>query len=398
MGPPNFGDWQYEVYLRGLTGEPVGHPFDWGELERSAAEVVDPGPRDFVWGGAGTGDTMRANLDAFRRWRIVPRMLRDVSQRDLRTTVLDTEMAAPVMLAPVGVQTILHPDGELATARAATAVGLPVVASTAAARSMEDVAQAAGDTARWFQLYWPKDDEITKSFVARAEQAGYRAIVVTLDSTLLGWRPADLARAYLPFLEGTGIAQFLADDVFRARLARPPEEDLQAAVTEWVQVINKIVTWDDIAFLRSLTTLPIVLKGILHPDDARLAREHSIDGVIVSNHGGRQVDGAIGALDALPAVVDAVGADIPVLFDSGIRCGADIMKALALGAEAVLLGRPYLWGLALDGQAGVEAVLRMMLAELDLTLALSGYRTPGELSRASLEPVAAQAAARPTSL
>jgi isopentenyl diphosphate isomerase/L-lactate dehydrogenase-like FMN-dependent dehydrogenase len=328
---------------------------------------------------------MRANLDAFRRRQLVPRMLRDVSERDLRTTVLGTEMAAPVMLAPVGVQTILHPEGELASARAAAAVGLPVVASTAAARSMEEVAQAAGDSPRWFQLYQPKDDEITKSFLSRAEQAGYRAIVVTLDSTLLGWRPVDLSRAYLPFLQGTGIAQYLTDDVFRARLARPPEEDLQAAVAEWVQVINKVVTWDDVALLRSLTSLPIALKGILHPDDARLAREHAVDGVIVSNHGGRQVDGAIGALDALPPVVEAVGGDMPVLFDSGIRCGADIAKALALGADAVLLGRPYLWGLALGGEAGVEAVLRSMLAELDLTLALSGYRTPGELTPASLE-------------
>jgi isopentenyl diphosphate isomerase/L-lactate dehydrogenase-like FMN-dependent dehydrogenase len=327
---------------------------------------------------------MRANLEAFRRRRIVPRMLRDVSQRDLRTTVLGTVMAAPVMLAPVGVQTILHPDGELASARAAAAVGLPVVASTAAARSMEEVAEAAGDTPRWFQLYQPKDEDLTRSFVRRAEDAGYSAIVVTLDSTLLGWRPADLERAYLPFLEGTGIAQFVADDVFRASLERPPEEDLQGAVARWAQVINKVVTWDDIGFIRSITTLPVLLKGILHAGDARLAREHGVDGVIVSNHGGRQVDGAIGALDALPGVVEAAGPDMPVLFDSGIRCGADIAKALALGAQAVLLGRPYLWGLALDGQAGVEFVLRMMLAELDLTLALSGYRTPGELAGAQL--------------
>jgi lactate 2-monooxygenase len=306
--------------------------------------------------------------------------------RDLRTTVLGTEFPAPVLLAPVGVQTILHPDGELASARAAAATGLPVVASTAAAHSMEEVAAAAGDAPRWFQLYWPKDDEITKSLVRRAERAAYRAIVVTLDSMLLGWRPADLSRAYLPFLQGTGIAQFVTDPVFRSQLEQTPEDDMQAAVVRWVQVINKVVTWDDLEFLRSLTSLPIVLKGILHPDDARLAREHFVDGVIVSNHGGRQVDGAIAALDALPMVADAVGGDMPVLFDSGIRSGADVVKALALGADAVLLGRPYLWGLALDGQAGVEAVLRMLLAELDLTLALSGYTTPGEVSRASLAP------------
>jgi isopentenyl diphosphate isomerase/L-lactate dehydrogenase-like FMN-dependent dehydrogenase len=329
---------------------------------------------------------MRANLGAFRRWRIVPRMLRDVATRDLRTTVLGTEMPAPVLLAPVGVQTILHPDGELASARAAAALGLPLVASTAAATSMEEVADAAGDSPRWYQLYQPKDDEVTKSLVRRAEQAGYEAIVVTLDSTLLGWRPADLAQAYLPFLQGTGVAQFVSDPVFRSQLERPPEEDMQGAVAHWAELINKIITWDDLALVRELTSLPILLKGILHPGDAQLARKHALDGVIVSNHGGRQVDGAVAALDALPPIVEAVGDEMPVLFDSGIRSGADIVKALALGADAVLVGRPWLWGLALDGQAGVEAVLRMLLAELDLTLALSGYRTPGELSPAALSP------------
>ena len=381
------GDLQYEIYLRGVTGELPCLPLSWAELERRAAEALEPGPRGFVWGGAGTGDTMRANLEAFRRWRIVPRMLRDVSERDLRTTVLGTQMPAPVLLAPVGVQTILHPDGELATARAAAEVGLPVVASTAAAHSMEEVAQAAGDAPRWYQLYWPKEDEITKSLVGRAERAGYQVLVVTLDSVLLGWRPTDLSHGYLPFLEGTGIAQFVTDPVFRSDLERSPEEDLQATVGRWAQVINKVVTWDDLAFLRSLTSLPIVLKGILHPEDARLASEHGMDGVIVSNHGGRQVDGAIAALDALPSIVDAVGSDMSVLFDSGIRSGADVAKALALGADAVLLGRPYLWGLALDGQPGVETVLRMLLAELDLTLALSGCATPAELDRSALSRV-----------
>jgi lactate 2-monooxygenase len=382
--PQHFGDWQYAIYLRALAGEPPDHPFSWEDLERLAAAAVEAGPRDFVWGGAGAGDTMRANLEAFRRWRIVPRMLRDISQRDLRTTVLGTEMPAPLLLAPVGVQTILHADGELASARAAAALGVPVIASTAAAHSMEEVAEAAGAAPRWYQLYWPKDDEITTSLVRRAEQAGYGAIVVTLDSVLLGWRPADVARGYLPFLEGTGIAQFVTDPVFRSQLERTPEEDLEAAVAHWAGLVNKIVTWEDLAFLRSLTSLPILLKGILHPDDARTARQHAVDGVIVSNHGGRQVDGAIAALDALPAIVDAVAGEMPVLFDSGIRSGADVVKALALGADAVLLGRPYLWGLALDGQAGVEAVLRIILAELDLTLALSGCTRPAELGPASL--------------
>ncbi len=386
--PEHHADWQYELYLRGLSGATpglsMGLPMAWEELERRAAAALDPQPRGFVWGGAGTGETMRSNLEALRRWRIVPRMLRDVSERDLSTTVLGTWMPAPVLLAPVGVQTIVHPDGELATARAAAEVGLPVVASTAAAHSLEEVAQAGGDAPRWFQLYLPKDDEITASLVRRAEQAGYQALVVTLDSVFLGWRPADLSHGYLPFLEGIGLAQFTTDPVFRERLEHPPEEDTEATVGRWAQIINKVVTWDDLASLRSLTSLPIVVKGILHPDDARLARKHGMDGVIVSNHGGRQVDGAIGALDALPPIVDAVGDEIPVLFDSGIRSGADVVKALALGADAVLLGRPYLWGLALDGRAGVETVLRMLLAELDLTLALSGCATPAELDRSAL--------------
>ena len=386
---PHHGDWQYGIYLRGLAGETPEHPTALDELERRAAEALEPEPRGYVWGGAGTGDTMRANLEAFRRRRLVPRMLRDISQRSLATGVLGTELPAPVLLAPVGVQTIVHPDGELASARGAAALGLPVVASTAADRSLEQTAEACGDAPRWFQLYWPKDDAITASLVRRAEAAGYSALVVTLDTIELAWRPADLSHGYLPFLQGTGIAQFTSDPAFRAALEKPPEEDVPAAVGHWAQVINRVVTWDDLAELRSMTKLPILLKGILHPDDARKAQRRGIDGVIVSNHGGRQVDGAIGALDALPGVADAVGDDITVLFDSGIRSGADVVKALALGADAVLLGRPYLWGLALDGAAGVETVLRMLLAELDLTLALCGFSRPAEVSRDALAPTPA---------
>jgi isopentenyl diphosphate isomerase/L-lactate dehydrogenase-like FMN-dependent dehydrogenase len=311
-------------------------------------------------------------------------MLRDISHRSLQTTVLGTELPAPVLLAPIGVQTIVHPEGELASARGAAELGLPVLASTAADRSLEQIAEAAGDAPRWFQLYWPRDDAITESLVRRAEAAGYSAIVVTLDTIELAWRPVDLGHGYLPFLQGTGITQFTSDPAFRAGLEKPPEEDLPAAVGHWAQVINRVVTWDDLAELRAMTKLPILLKGILHPDDARKAQRRGIDGVIVSNHGGRQVDGAIAALDALPGVADAVGDDITVLFDSGIRSGADVVKALALGADAVLLGRPYLWGMALDGAAGVETVLRMLLAELDLTLALCGYARPAEVSRDAL--------------
>jgi isopentenyl diphosphate isomerase/L-lactate dehydrogenase-like FMN-dependent dehydrogenase len=307
-------------------------------------------------------------------------MLRDVGVRDLTTSLFGAELPAPLLLGPVGVQSIVHPDGELASARAAAEVGLPYVASTAASHTLEQIAEANGDGARWFQLYWPRGEELAASFVGRAEAAGYRAIVVTLDTWMLGWRPRDLQLAYLPFLQSVGIANYLSDPVFRASLAAPPEEDPQAAVGQFVGVFsNPTVTWDDLAFLRGTTDLPIVLKGILDPDDARRARELGVDGIIVSNHGGRQVDGAIASLDALPEVVGAVGDEVPVLLDSGVRSGADAMKALCLGARAVLLGRPYIYGLALGGQEGVARVLRAFLADLDLAVALSGHTTPDTL-------------------
>jgi lactate 2-monooxygenase len=375
----NPGEWQYEIYGRGLAGELPGLPMAWDELERQAGEALEDGPRGYVWGGAGTGGTMRANLEAFRRRQIVPRMLRDFTRRDLSTSLLGFDLPAPVLLAPIGVQTIVHPEGELASAAAAADVGLPFLASTAASHSLEQIAEANGDGTRWFQLYWPKEEAITESLVRRAEAEGYSAIVLTLDNMLLGWRPIDLTTGYLPFLSGEGTGHFFSDPVFRAALAAPPEEDVPAAVGHWIGVVNRIVTWEDLAELRALTKLPILLKGILHPDDARAARDHGIDGIVVSNHGGRQVDGVVGALDALPAIAEAVGGDLPLLFDSGVRSGADVVKALALGADAILLGRPYLWGLALDGRAGVETVLKMLLAEFDLTLALTGHTRPDEL-------------------
>jgi lactate 2-monooxygenase len=380
----NPGEWQYEVYARALAGEAPGMPMAWDELERAAGEALEAGPRGYVWGGAGTGETMRANLEAFRRRRIVPRMLRDFSQRDLSIRLLGHDLPAPVLLAPIGVQTIVHPEGELASAAAAADVGLPFLASTAASHSLEQIADANQDGPRWFQLYWPKEEDITESLVRRAEAANYSAIVLTLDNMLLGWRPVDLTTGYLPFLKGEGTGHFFSDPAFRAGLDAAPEDDVPAAVGRWIGVVNRIVTWEDLAELRALTDLPILLKGILHPDDARAAREHGVDGIVVSNHGGRQIDGLIAALDALPAIAEAVGGDLPLLFDSGVRSGADIVKALALGADAVLLGRPYLWGLALDGRAGVETVLKMLLAEFDLTLALTGHTRPGELDTSIL--------------
>ncbi|HEY3960109.1 MAG TPA: alpha-hydroxy-acid oxidizing protein [Solirubrobacteraceae bacterium] len=380
-----YANYQYEIYLRGMAGKRPARSLDWRQLEHDALNLLQRGPRGYIAGGAGLGETMRANREAFDHWRLRPRMLRDVSERSLARTVLGTDLPAPVLLAPIGVQTLAHPEGELAMARGAAQVGVPVVASSAASHTIEQIAQEAGELARWYQLYWPRDRELARSFVQRAERAGYGAIVVTLDTWLLGWRPADLSEAFLPFLWGEGNRNYLEDPVFRGLLQVTPEEDMQAAIGQWAwQFANPSVTWADLAFLRECTELPIVLKGIVHPDDARLALEHGVEGVLVSNHGGRQVDGAVGALDALPGVVEAVDGRCEVLFDSGIRSGADALKALALGARAVLLGRPYIWGLALGGAEGVAEVLRSFLADLDLAMALSGYANIDEVDASAL--------------
>jgi lactate 2-monooxygenase len=383
---PPFSNYEHEIYAAGmLAGRKPARPLDWRELERDAYAMLSRGPRGYIQGGAGRGHTIRANREAFDEWRIVPRMLRDVSERSLERTVLGTKLPAPVLLAPIGVQTVAHQDGELASARAAAHVGLPLIASTAASHTIEQIAQAAGEQACWYQLYWPRDRELARSFLERAETAGYEAVVVTLDTWLLGWRPADLTDGFLPFLRGEGNVNYLQDPVFRAALPKPPEEDLATAVAYWAwQFSNPSVSWDDLAFLREHTKLPIVLKGIQSAADAQLAVEHGIEGIIVSNHGGRQVDGAIGSLQALPGVVKAVGDRCEVLFDSGIRSGSDALKALALGARAVCLGRPYVWGLALGGEQGVIDVLRTLLADLDLNMALSGHASIDEVGMHTL--------------
>jgi lactate 2-monooxygenase len=376
----DFADYYREIYARGLGGETPSIPVAVSEQERRAHEAMEPRAANYVFAGAGAEQTMRANRDAFERYRIVPRMLRDVAERDLSTTVLGTAMPAPLMLAPIGVQKVVHEDGELASARAAAAIGVPMVVSTNSHFTMEEIAEAGGEAPRWFQLYWPNDRELARSFVGRAEAAGYGAVVLTVDTFIPGWKPRDLGQAWLPFLNGMGVANYFQDPVFRAGLERSPEEDQGAATGHFLGVqANPSLSWDDLAWLRETTSLPIVVKGIQHVEDAREAANRGIDGIVVSNHGGRQVDGAIASLDALPPIADAVGGEISVLFDSGIRSGADVLKALALGADAILLGRPYVWGLALEGQVGVETVLKMVLAELDLTMALCGYTHPDQL-------------------
>jgi lactate 2-monooxygenase len=377
----DLADYYREIYARGLGGETPAVPVAVAELEERAVAAMEPRIANYVGAGAGSEETIRANLEAFRRRKIVPRMLRDVSSRDLSTTVLGTAMPAPLLLAPIGVQQGVHPDGELATARAAAAVGVPMIASTASHYSLEEIAEAGGPEApRWFQLYWPNDPELARSFVERAERAGYEAIVLTVDTFIPGWKPRDLQQAWLPFLESRGVGNYFQDPVFRAKLEKTPEEDPGMATGQFLAVqANPSLSWDDLASLREITSLPIVIKGIQHADDAREAVARGVDGIVVSNHGGRQVDGAIASLDALAPIAEAVGDDLAILFDSGVRGGADVLKALALGADAVCLGRPYLWGLALDGQAGVETVLKTVLAELDLTMALCGLTRPEEI-------------------
>ncbi len=375
-------DFQNSIYLQGLGDVLPTLPTDPTKLEARAEKVLSAQAFGYVAGSAGSEATARANRAAFDRWRIVPRMLRDVAHRDLSVDVLGTSMPSPVLLAPIGVQSIFHPDGELAVARAAAATGLTMVLSTAASYAMEDVAAANGEGSRWYQLYWPKDRDLAASFLGRAKAAGYTALVVTLDTFTLAWRPRDLDRAYLPFLRGIGVANYFSDPVFQRAIGGPvTEANRDAALLHWVANFgNPSLTWDDLAFLREHWDGPIALKGIQHPDDARRAVDAGMDGVIVSNHGGRQVDGAIASLDALPGVVEAVGDQATVLFDSGVRTGSDVVKALALGARAVLLARPYAYGLALAGEAGVQHVLRCVQADLELTMALSGISRPDELT------------------
>ena len=365
---------QNAIYIAGETQWPVGADA-W---EARAQDVLEPGPFGYIAGGAGNESTIRANRQAFERRRLRPRMLTGTAERDASVDVLGTPSPVPFFLAPIGVLSIAHPDGELAAARAAAALRIPFILSSAASHSIEAIAEAMGDAPRWFQLYWVNDLEICSSFVTRAEAAGYAAIVVTVDTLTLGWRPRDLRNAYLPFLSGQGCAQFFSDPVFCSRLEQSPADDpLTAAAAMLATFPNLSLTWSDLAWLRKQTALPLLVKGVLTAEDAGRAEAAGIDGIIVSNHGGRQVDGAVASLDALEEVREAV--DVPVLVDGGVRGGADVVKGVAVGADAVLLGRPYAYGLAVGGEEGVRAVVEQFAAETDLTFALLGARNVGEL-------------------
>lgn len=380
---PHFGDYQNAIYNAGLSGVVPKLPVDYATLEQRASAAMPPSVLGYVQGGCGDEFTQRNNADAFRHWGMTPRMMVDCSRRDLSIDLFGMRLPSPVFMAPVGVIGICTQDGhgDLAGARAAAETGVPLMASTLSNDPLEHVAGALGETPGFFQLYTPKDQALAESLVRRAEAAGYKGIVVTLDTWVTGWRPRDLNVANFPQLRGAVLMNYFSDPVFRAMLAKPPEEDGAAAVRQWAGVFGKVLTWDDMAWLRSLTTLPLILKGICHPDDARRAIDAGADAIYCSNHGGRQANGGIAAIDMLPGVVAAAG-DVPVLFDSGIRSGSDVVKAIALGARAVGVGRPYAYGLALDGAAGAAHVLRCLLAEADLLMAVNGWPTIADVRAA----------------
>ncbi len=406
---------QREIYLAGAAGHKPGVPVAWPELERAAQAAMTPEAWAYIAGGAGRESTLDANRAAFERWRIVPRVLSDVEKRDLSIELFGQRLPTPLLLCPIGVLEMVHQEADLAVARATAAYRVPYIFSNQASVPMESCAAAMGDSPRWFQLYWSKSDELVASFVRRAEACGCSAIVLTLDTTMLGWRPRDLDLGSLPFMKGQGIAQYTSDPVFRSELrqslenagsARPPpglellataleqkanfpggllrnlaSGEPRAAVQRFMATYSRpSLQWENLKFLRQQTKLPVLLKGVLHPDDAKKAVDLGADGLVVSNHGGRQIDGEIASLDALPAVAEAVNGRIPVLLDSGVRGGADVFKALALGATAVCLGRPYVYGLALAGRRGVEEVIGNVLAEFDLTLGLAGCAKASELN------------------
>jgi lactate 2-monooxygenase len=385
MRPAAFGDYQLEIYGAGLRGILPDFPMVYDELAARAARALPPSVLSYVAGGAGTEHTQRANASAFHQWGLIPRMFVGAATRDLSVGLFGMTLPSPLFMAPIGVIGICAQDGhgDLATAAAAGRTGVPMIASIFSVDPMEDVAGQFGGTPGFFQLYTPTDRELAESLVHRAGAAGFQGIVVTLDTWLTGWRPRDLAASNFPQLRGHCLANYTTDPVFRARLGQDPADDLAATVALWAQLFGNPLTWDDLPWLRSLTTLPLIVKGICHPDDVRRAKDGGVDGIYCSTHGGRQADGGLPAIDCLPDVVAAADGT-PVLFDSGIRSGADVIKALALGATAVGVGRPYAYGLAIGGADGVVHVLRSLLAETDLIMAVDGYPALADLTPDSL--------------
>lgn len=414
---------QSDVYRAGISGARPAVPVLPAALESAAEKAMSAEAYAYVAGGAGSGATMARNRTAFDRWQVWPRPLRDVSSRDLSVDFLGRTRPSPLLLAPLGVMEMVHPEADLAVARAAAAMGVPYTLSNQASFPMERIAQSAPGAPRLFQLYWSSSDDLNASLLARAKASGCEAVVITLDTHLLGWRTQDLDLALLPFTRGMGIAQYTSDPVFqrlvRERAAGASGESSKVRVTAktiaagvsiarsgaavtgsrslrdnlrsplprtavetFLDVFSTpALTWGDLTRAREWTSLPIILKGIVHPDDAERAVDAGADGIWISNHGGRQIDRSVATLDVLPEIAERVAGRTPIVFDSGVRSGADAAVALALGATTVALGRPVAYGLAVAGEEGVREVIRNVLAELDITLGLAGLTAVRDLSR-----------------
>ncbi|KAI9839711.1 MAG: hypothetical protein M1837_002058 [Sclerophora amabilis] len=399
----NYGKYQNEIYFKGMIqGQPPSMTTDSRLLEEQAKKHLGVRSFNYVAGGAGERATMDANRLAFRQWKMIPRMLRSTTHRDTSVSLFGTKYDSPVLVAPVGVQSIFHADKETGVAEMASEIGVPYILSTAASSTIEEVAAASDKShknsensgvndstaKRWYQLYWPHDDEITVSLLQRAKEAHYSVLVVTLDTWALAWRPADLDNAYVPFVLGTGNQIGFSDPVFRRKFSdandgKQVEDDIVAASVMWESIVfsGRAHTWEQLKLLKDNWDGPIVLKGIQHVEDAKMAVEHGVQGIIVSNHGGRQLDGAIGSLSVLPEISAAVGSQLTVLFDSGIRTGVDVLKALCLGADAVLIGRPFVYGLSIGGKRGARDALRALLADVDQSMGLSGIASVADCNK-----------------
>ncbi|MCB0687740.1 MAG: alpha-hydroxy-acid oxidizing protein [Saprospiraceae bacterium] len=411
-------DLQREIFLGGLRGDRPVIPLRFSDLRLEVKDRLSGQAFDYLDGGAGAEATNESNRAAFQRWQIVPQMLKGISRTDLSIQLFGHDLECPLFLCPIGVLELAHPEGDLAVSSACAQTNTPLMISSQASNPMEAIAGIMPNALKFFQLYWSKSEELVASFVSRAGDCGCRAIVVTLDTTLLGWRTRDLEHAYLPFLYAMGLSNYISDPVFnRLMIEHPPQPGPQPrpnlqllrslwkmasqypgstwqnfksrsplrAIQKFIEIyMNPGLQWEDLRLLRELTDLPVVLKGIQHPDDARRAVDMGMDGIMVSNHGGRQIDGAIGSLDALRLCREVVPDQMPLLFDSGIRSGADAFKALALGATAVGIGRPYAYALGLAGSNGVTTLIDQYRAELELTMALSGCASIDEINREML--------------